>query len=191
MSGKKSKLSVRDLCFIGIFVAIIAVLTQVTIPLPGGVPFTLQTFAIPLAAIVLGAKKGVIAAMVYLLLGSIGAPVFAGALIGNPSGIHRLIGPWGGYLLSYPLVMLIVGKGAESENKEQLALFLALGVIVNLTMGTLQFYLFNLLTPGMPEITLQAAFLAGFAPFILIEIAKMVLAFIVGLQVRKILMKFQ
>ena len=74
---------VRDLVYIAVFTAIIAVLAQISIPMPGGVPMTLQTFAVPLAGLVLGTKRGTLSALLYVLLGTLGVPVFAG-LSGGP-----------------------------------------------------------------------------------------------------------
>jgi len=178
------KLSVQDLCFIGISVALIAAAAQFSIPLPGGVPFTLQTLAVPLLAIILGAKRGCITALVYLLLGAIGAPVFAGAIIGIPSGAHRLIGPWGGFLLSYPFMMLAIGWGAESENKAELAICLVIGSLTNLLMGTLQHSFYH--AGG-----LAASFAVAFAPFAPLEAVKLFLAFIAGPQIRKAVAKIR
>ncbi|MCL2171961.1 MAG: biotin transporter BioY, partial [Defluviitaleaceae bacterium] len=70
-SGEK-RIKIRELCHIGIFVALIAVCAQIAIPLPGGVPITLQAWAISLAGLVLGAKNGAMAALVYVLLGAAG-----------------------------------------------------------------------------------------------------------------------
>ena len=55
-SASKSKFSVRDICYAGLFAAVIAVMAQISIPMPLGVPMTMQTFAITLAAVVLGSK---------------------------------------------------------------------------------------------------------------------------------------
>ncbi len=76
---------IRDICYIALFTALIAVLAQISIPLPGGVPLTLQTFAVPLAGLVLGSKRGTIATAVYVLLGAVGVPVFAGFSVGRGS----------------------------------------------------------------------------------------------------------
>jgi len=175
------KLTIRDLCFIGIFVAVIAVLAQVSIPMPLGVPLTLQTFAVPLAAIVLGAKKGCIAAIVYMLLGAFGAPVFTGF----GGGLHRITGPWGGFILSYPFMALIIGWGADRHDGSRrghvlLAVCLLLGSLLNLSMGTVQHSFVN-------EISLLASFASAFAPFIIVEMLKMAMAFVAGLQIRRIL----
>ena len=68
--NQNSKFSVRDICYAGLFAAVIAVMAQISIPMPLGVPMTMQTFAITLAAVVLGSKLSAIATLVYLLLGA-------------------------------------------------------------------------------------------------------------------------
>ena len=72
--NQNSKFSVRDICYAGLFAAVIAVMAQISIPMPLGVPMTMQTFAITLAAVVLGSKLSAIATLVYLLLGAVGGP---------------------------------------------------------------------------------------------------------------------
>ena len=74
-AATKSKFSVRDICYAGLFAAVIAVMAQISIPMPLGVPMTMQTFAITLAAVVLGSKLSAIASLVYLALGAVGVPV--------------------------------------------------------------------------------------------------------------------
>ena len=70
------KFSTRDLCFCAIGAALIAVCAWISIP--ADVPFTLQTFAIFAVCGLLGGKRGTVSVLVYLLLGAVGAPVFAG-----------------------------------------------------------------------------------------------------------------
>ena len=69
------KFSTRDLCFCAIGAALIAVCAWISIP--ADVPFTLQTFAIFAVCGLLGGKRGTVSVLVYLLLGAVGAPVFA------------------------------------------------------------------------------------------------------------------
>jgi biotin transport system substrate-specific component len=76
-AATKSKFSVRDICYAGLFAAVIAVMAQLSIPMPLGVPMTMQTFAITLAAVVLGSRLSAIATLVYLALGAVGVPVLA------------------------------------------------------------------------------------------------------------------
>ncbi|MDY5627951.1 MAG: biotin transporter BioY, partial [Clostridia bacterium] len=68
----------KDIIFIGLFAAILCVCAQISIPTPFGIPFTLQTFAVALCGYILGAKKGALTVLVYILLGTVGLPVFSG-----------------------------------------------------------------------------------------------------------------
>ena len=59
----RSRFSVREICYSGLFAAVIAIMAQISIPMPGGVPMTMQTFAITLAAVVLGAKLSTVSSL--------------------------------------------------------------------------------------------------------------------------------
>ena len=131
----KKKFSVRDLCYMGIFAAIIAVCAQVSIPMPYGVPFTLQTFAIPLAGVILGAKKGSIATIIYILLGAMGVPVFAGFT----SGLSEIFGRTGGFILAFPAMAFAAGIGGDKNNRLWLSLWLTIGAVITYICGMLVF----------------------------------------------------
>ena len=111
-SASKSKFSVRDICYAGLFAAVIAVMAQISIPMPLGVPMTMQTFAITLAAVVLGSKLSAIASLVYLALGAVGVPVLANF----SGGFDKFVGPTGGFLISFPLMAYIIGLGVEHRD---------------------------------------------------------------------------
>ena len=66
----------------GMFAAVLAALSQIQIPMPSGVPVTLQTFAVALTGYVLGWQYGLASTAIYILLGAIGLPVFAGCISG-------------------------------------------------------------------------------------------------------------
>lgn len=68
----------HKMVMVGVFAAVMAVLSQISIPLPTGVPVTLQTFAVALCGYVLGVQMGGLALAVYLAIGAVGLPVFAG-----------------------------------------------------------------------------------------------------------------
>ena len=91
----------------GVFAALLVVLSQVSIPLPTGIPVTLQTFAVALCGCVLGPAVGSAAVGVYLALGAVGVPVFAGF----SGGAGALVGMTGGYLWAF-LPMAVHGCGA-------------------------------------------------------------------------------
>ncbi len=92
----------RNLVRIAIFSALTAALSQLVIPI-GPVPISLGTFAVYISAAFLSPKNAFISQVVYLILGVIGLPVFSNF----GTGIAHLLGPTGGFALSYPFVALI------------------------------------------------------------------------------------
>ena len=132
----KVNMKTREIVYCAIFATITAVLAQISIPLPGGVPLTMQTFAVSLAGILLGSKRGFISMLVYVLMGCIGIPVFAGLT----AGIGAVLGPTGGFILSFPIMSFIIGLITErTNNKIIIFLGMVLGSIVNYVVGAAQF----------------------------------------------------
>ena len=148
-------LSVRELVYIAFFVVVIMICAQIAIPLPGGVPMTLQIWGISLAGIILGAKNGSIAALVYILLGAAGAPVFANFM----GGIGVVLGPTGGFILSFPLMAFAAGIGEGLRSPVWVLAGLVTGVTVNFLAGMLYFSF-------VMSASLQVAFAAAVLPFI-------------------------
>ena len=80
---------------------------KIRVPLPGTpIPMTLQTAVVLFSGVALGARLGAASQMLYLLLGLVGLPVFAG----SDAGWQYIFGATGGYLLAFPLVTLLVGR---------------------------------------------------------------------------------
>ena len=90
--------------------AIIAALAQIVIPI-GAVPITLQTFAVGLVAAILKPREATLAATLYLILGAIGLPVFAG----GGGGLQAFFSPSAGYLLAYPFFAFVTSKLTHAE----------------------------------------------------------------------------
>ena len=90
---------------------------------------TMQTFAITLAAVVLGSKLSAIATLVYLALGAVGVPVLANF----SGGFDKFVGPTGGFLISFPLMAYIIGLGVEHRDAFKGAFVTAVivGTVVN------------------------------------------------------------
>lgn len=84
-----------DIVLIGVFAALISACSFITIP--GPVPFTLQVFGVFCALGMLGGRNGTVAILIYILLGALGVPVFAGF----KSGFGVLMGPTGGYIIGF------------------------------------------------------------------------------------------
>ena len=170
-----SKTSVKDLCSIAIMAAVTAIMAQIAIPMPMGVPMTMQTFAVTMAGVILGSKKGGMSILVYVLLGAVGVPVFAGF----SGGIQNLIGPTGGFIISFPIMAYIIGLGAEMRKKKGMfTLMLILGTVFNYVVGVIMFCV-------VMDSTVMTAMTACVIPFIPTAIIKAVLASILGLQIRK------
>ena len=179
MHNRKSSLSVTDLCYIALFTALIAVLAQISIPLPGGVPLTLQTLAVPLAGIVLGPKRGTISTLLYVLLGAIGIPVFANFT----GGLGIVLGVTGGFIISFPIMALFAGFASTKGVKNPaLWMWLILGALVNYAVGTV----WCMFAAGLD---LAGALAACVIPFIPTAILKIILAGFLGMMLRNTMMK--
>ena len=101
-AGTRSAFQTKDIVLIGIFAALIAVCSWISIPT--AVPFTLQTFGVFMAVEVLGGKRGTLSVLVYLLLGAVGLPVFAGFT----GGMGIITGSTGGYIVGFLLGAMIM-----------------------------------------------------------------------------------
>lgn len=172
---QNNKFTIYDMCAIGIFTAIIAILAQISIPLPSGVPITLQSFAVTLTAIVLGSRKGAIATIIYLLLGIVGVPVFTHLR----GGLHALASPTGGFLISFPLMALCIGIGTdEKARKGRYPLMLILGNLINYAFGLLVYCL-------TANVSAIPGFIACVLPFIPAAIISAALATLLGFKLRE------
>lgn len=92
--------ALRQMTLTAFFAALIAVCSQIAIPM--AVPFTMQTFAVFLALLMLGGTDGLVSIVLYILLGAAGLPVFSGF----SGGIGRLTGPTGGFIVGFMLTAL-------------------------------------------------------------------------------------
>lgn len=174
MSRYSSKTA--SICLIGVTAAILIIMAQISIPLPFGVPMTMQSFAVMLAAILLGRRNGTLCVCIYLLLGAAGLPVFSNF----SGGFSRLIGPTGGFLWSFPCMSFIIGLGNQyrSKHKAVFVFSLILGNAVNLLCGTL-FYAF------IQHVSFMTAVTVCITPFLLPTIIKIFLAATLGINLQK------
>ncbi len=175
MQNKKTNL--KDLILIAIFSAIICVVSPFSIPMPFGVPMTLQTFIIPLTAIILGTKRGVIATCIYILLGIVGIPVFSNF----SSGLAMILGPTGGFIISFPILALTAGIGCD-KNKFIFAFYLILGACINYFIGLLVF-------TYVSEFDLITSISYCIIPFIPTTIIKIILLLLFGKKIKNSLLK--
>lgn len=128
-------ISVHELTAVAIGAALIAVCSWISVPTT--IPFTMQTFAVCLAAALFGSRCGVWAVLCYICLGLIGLPVFSGFR----SGFAVLLGPTGGYISGFLFTAWITGVGAKrcGRRRPALFLFMAAGILVCYAFGTAWF----------------------------------------------------
>lgn len=164
----------------GLLIAIMAVCSWISIPLPGtGVPINLATFAVILTGLLLGSRKGAAATAVFLLLGAVGIPVFAGFT----GGLGILAGPTGGYLIGYVFLAAFAGlasPAAQRRSTKRYIFAVIAGEAVLYLLGTLWFIHLTGMGPA-------AAMAACVIPFIPGDIAKMILAWILACRLAKFL----
>jgi biotin transport system substrate-specific component len=131
--GRSTSL-VDDVSVVVICRALMAVCAHISLPLLfSPVPLTLQTFGVLFIALTLGPTRGAAAMALYLAEGASGLPVFNPA---GPGGIAQLMGPTGGFLMSYPLAAFVIGKIFETKKTVATAQIASLaGVLVFLSSG--------------------------------------------------------
>lgn len=186
MRSKKQN-TIFSMIITAIFAALIAVGAFVSINI-GEVPFTLQSFVIFLAFGTIGWKRGTASVGIYLLMGLIGVPVFAGF----KSGAGVLFGPTGGFLLGFLLAGFVYGIISYLFRKIHIFGFFAR--LVASFFGTVAVYICGCLmytAVYLKEVTyssLGTAFLVCVAPFIIVDIVKMFVAAAVSVRLVKIKM---
>lgn len=170
------KIKTHDLTITAIFSAIICILSVITVPI-GTIPISLSLFAIILTAISLGAKRGVLTVIVYILIGSLGIPVFSGF----KGGFHILFGPTGGFIFSYIFVALIMSFVSQKTNKKlTLFLFSLLSLAICYLIGSFQYAIIS-------KVSFYNSLSVCIYPFIVFDILKALLAVNIGLKLKKII----
>src|SRR5215212_7022799 len=157
--------------------AVTAVTAQITIPLPiSPVPFTLQVLAVILSGLLLGPRNGALSQAIYVLIGAIGVPVFAGF----SGGLGIVLGPTGGYLLSYPAGAAVAGLATHdatnaSRRRGFCTSFLwgCAGLAIIYTLGA------TWLAIGT-DLPFAVALAQGVLPFVLLDLVKVALAALVA-----------
>jgi biotin transport system substrate-specific component len=129
---KREILSLRGMVYSSMFGAITAVGAYIVIPLPL-VPITMQTFFVSLAPALLGGALGALSQVIYVMIGLIGFPVFAG----GKAGLGVLMGPTGGYLAGFIVGAYIIGKLIEIREEPGFLWMVSAMVIGHLALYTL------------------------------------------------------
>ncbi len=178
----KTFFSVRRLTTVGLLTAVICLLGPfaLNISFISPVPISLGTLGIYLAVSILGMKSGTLSVVVYILLGFIGVPVFTNFT----GGAEKLLGPTGGYIIGYIFMALICGFFIDRWDGRFLICFLGM------LLGTAVCYLFGTVWLALQmSLTFPRALATGVLPYIPFDLAKLLIALLLGGQVRRRLKK--
>ena len=166
------KIKTKQMVLIALMTAVTCVLGPLSIPLPfSPVPISLTNFAIFLAIFVLGMKNGTISFIIYLLLGAVGVPVFSSFR----GGFQVLAGPTGGYLIGFIFLALIMGFALDHFDRKLVPTIIGMiiGMAVCYAFGTV--WLAKLLSLSFKE-----GLMMGVIPYLAGDVAKIIIAAIVG-----------
>lgn len=171
-------ISTKSITVVAMFTAVLAVMAQISIPMPSGVPVTLQTFAVALTGIVLSWKKGTLSVLIYIILGVIGVPVFSNL----SAGIAIIAGKTGGFIWGFLFLAAFCGVGIKMKNMVMGTLLGLTGLVICHFLGVLQFSI--LAGTGIAETAILVS-----VPYLLKDLISVILAYILGKEIRKRLIR--
>lgn len=182
----KLKITIRDMILVAMFAALIAVGAFITIPI-GPVPITLQLLFTTLAGVLLGCKRGTLAALVYMLVGLIGVPVFSG----GSGGFSSIVSPTFGFIIAFIFGTGLTGYIAERIKKVTFVKLLGAcyaGIAIIYLIGVPYFY-FIMNFYLHKNISVWASIFSCFIVFIPGDAFKCIMTSIIGVKMLPILRK--
>jgi biotin transport system substrate-specific component len=169
----------RDLAYIALFAAITAVLGLVPAVPVGPVPITAQTLGVMLAGSILGARRGFLSQLLFLVLVAAGLPLLAS----GTGGLAPFFGPYAGYILCWPLGAFVIGLLTERFWGRY---NIAWGLVANLAGGVLLIDVVGAIVLGaVNNLSFWQAAMAGAIVFLPGDLIKAVIASVVAVQVRR------
>ncbi|MDO4305443.1 MAG: biotin transporter BioY [Eubacteriales bacterium] len=174
-----SRSKTYDMAYIAIFAVLMAICSWISIPM--AVPFTLQTFGVFIAVGILGGKRGTISVLVYILLGAVGIPVFAGL----SGGIGVLLNTTGGYIIGF-LFSALAMWGMEHLFGRKPAvqiISMVVGLVICYAFGTAWFMVVYMRTNEAVGLGTVLGWCV--IPFIIPDLVKIALAFMVSRKLRR------
>lgn len=169
----KERNKVYPLAMTAVMTAVTCVLAPMAIPI-GPVPISFTNLAIYISLYTLGWKRGTLSYLVYVLIGAVGVPVFSGF----SGGLGKLFGPTGGYIIGFIPMAVLAGLVIDKyRNRGVQMAAMIVGTAVCYAFGTAWFCV-------VMDSTVSAALAMCVFPFIPGDLAKMVIAMLVGPMIR-------
>lgn len=158
---------------VALMTAVVAVAAQLSVPLPfTPVPFTMGVLAVILSGLMLGPRYGALSLTIYLLMGAAGVPVFANF----SGGLGHLVGPTGGYLISYPFAAAIAGLAAGPVHGSGRGRGMVFGTLWGLLALAVIYALGAVWLSGQSQLPIGVAVVQGVLPFVAFDLIKVALA---------------
>lgn len=180
------KISTKELSLVAMFASLTALGAFISLPL-GPVPITLQSFFVILSGIILGGKLGALSQIVYIALGLVGIPIFAGFT----GGLQTIIKPSFGFIIGFIFASFIVGKISnykKSPSSKRIFLACLAGTITIYFFGLpYMYYILNIFMGK--TFTFIQVFNLGCLLFLPGDLVKLILAWIIGTKILKSLNK--
>mgnify|MGYP002563489218 CR=1 FL=1 len=171
---EKRKITTQQMALVAIMTALTCILAPFSLPI-GPVPISLTNLVIYFSLYLLGWKLGTLSYVIYLLIGLVGVPVFSGFT----AGPAKLFGPTGGYLIGFIPMAIIAGIIIDKCNNRVIQILgMVLGTAICYAFGTAWFCI-------QAGYTVSAALAVCVIPFIPADLIKMVIAMIIGPEIRK------
>lgn len=172
----KNHHAVFTMVLVAMFAAVGAVTSWISIPMPSGVPITLQTFGMALIGFTLGYKYGTLSVAIYVALGAVGVPVFSGFM----GGLGKIVGPTGGFIWGFIFMAFLCGLSKlEIFEKRPFVLRAVIAIVLGLAglavchlLGIAQYTLVN--TKGLG---FGAAALLVSVPYLLKDMVSVIVAY--------------
>lgn len=169
-------IKVKKLTQSALMCSFIAIMSQIMIPTPWGIPFTMQVFAVALSGFMFNPVQSVLSVGVYILLGVIGVPVFSGFR----GGVSELLSPTGGYLSGFLFLTFFCGLAIKTKSVFCKSICYIIGFCLCHTVGCVHFAI-------VTGNTVLSAFIVASLPYIFKDILCIVFAYAVSIRLKRAL----
>lgn len=170
-------LTTKDLAYIAMLTAMLCVASLIAIPVGIGIPITFQVFFWLFIPALLKAYRGFLSLLLYVVIGLIGVPVFAG----GTGGVQAVVSPSFGFLLGSLAVALYIGNIARQQLPLlSMILHMIVAIFILYGFGILyQYFIFNVVAKSGGSTTLISLIIANVSTFLPLDILKAILAGVV------------